>query len=107
MRAVTRYIAVAGCEGREEEALAEVERNLEWLLGAMGGHWVRLRIRNVDGICAVEARLRRGDALDAVIFAIALSEVGGGYLRPVKTSGTLRGLLERLKDGGTPDWDGG
>ncbi|MGC8555968.1 MAG: hypothetical protein ACP5NG_03025 [Conexivisphaera sp.] len=100
--AKVRYIAVAGCEGREDEALAEVERNLNWLLGALGEHEVRLGFTRLGDLCVARVEMRHGRLLDAVIFSISLSRVGGTYLRPIRSSGTMRGLLERLKAMGCP-----
>ncbi len=102
-RWIRRYVEVAGCEGREEEAAAEISRNLRWLLGALGEAKVELKLKRVYGRCVVRADMAAGGLLDAVIFAISLSRVGGTYLRPLRTYGTLR----KMRGSSRPDRDAG
>ncbi len=96
MRRIRRYLALAGCGGRAEEALEEVERNLRWLLGALGEAEVDLEIKERGDPCVVRIDLPRGGLLDAVIFAASISSVGGRYLRPLMISGTVRGLRAKV-----------
>mgnify|MGYP001773302942 FL=1 len=93
-RVITRYVEIAKCAGHEDEALSDISRNLRWLLGAVGESEIRLQMKKIAGRCVLRADMVHGGLLDAVIFAISLSSVDGVYLMPIRSSGTLRGLLK-------------
>jgi len=93
---ISRYISVGGCPDDAKGIIPAVAHSLRSLIGLVGESGVRLQIKEGGETCIIRVVLRDGGLLDAVLLAIALSRVDGRYLRPMRVSGTVRGLRERL-----------
>jgi RNase P/RNase MRP subunit POP5 len=100
MRLVKRYFAVLTSRP-EGHWVGEVRESLTKLYGVTSAHEVTLKVMETrEWGFIIRALMKDGGTAEKVVMALSFTTDGGGWLRPLHASGTLKALRTKLKDAG-------
>ena len=98
MKTIKRYIAIANCyDGRE--AVTAIRRTLRRLGGLLLDASVNISMikeLKEDEVCVLRVVALNAWVFEAALSAILLTETERGFLSPIRSSGTLKSLEEKL-----------